>query len=68
MLALLPSPKRVLIGQQEYLGVLVPSAPVPVGGALVYVPASWVKPAEGGVEHLMAVYVSMGVTAPRSSE
>ena len=68
VLALLPSPKPVRIGEQEYLGVLVPSAPVPVGGALVYVPAQWVRPADGGVEHLMAVYVSMGVTAPRNSD
>jgi uncharacterized membrane protein len=67
VLALLASPKPVLIGTHEYLGILVPSAPVPVGGALVYVPATWVKPSEGGVEHLMSVYVSMGVTAPRSS-
>ena len=34
------------------------------GGALIYVPADWIKPAEGGVERLMNVYVSMGVTPP----
>jgi hypothetical protein len=28
--------------------------------------AEWVKPAEGGVERLMNVYVSMGVTPPLS--
>lgn len=64
VLGLMPSPKPVVIGGTEYVGVLVPSAPVPVGGALVYVPRSWVKPAEGGVEELMSVYVSMGVTPP----
>ena len=42
------------------------TAPVPFGGALVYVPAEWVKSAEGGVERLMNVYVSMGVTRPVS--
>jgi len=67
VLALLASPKPVMIGGQGYLGVLVPSAPVPVGGALVYVPEAWVKPAEGGVEHLMSVYVSMGVTPPKTT-
>lgn len=67
VLALLASSKPVLIGGNEYLGVLVPSAPVPVGGALVYVPAAWVRPAEGGVEQLMSVYVSMGVTPPRNT-
>ncbi len=44
----------------------MPSAPVPFGGALIYVPSEWVKPAEGGVERLMNVYVSMGVTPPVS--
>jgi uncharacterized membrane protein len=67
VLALLASPKPVAIGPHEYLGILVPSAPVPVGGALVYVPAAWVRPAEGGIEHLMSVYVSMGVTPPHNA-
>jgi uncharacterized membrane protein len=56
----------VTIGEHSYLGLLVPSAPVPFGGALIYVPSDWVKPAEGGVERLMNVYVSMGVTPPES--
>jgi uncharacterized membrane protein len=66
VLALLPSPKPVLIGSEQYVGILVPSAPVPVGGALIYVPESWIRPAEGGVDELMSVYVSMGVTPPTS--
>jgi uncharacterized membrane protein len=64
VLALLPSPKTVAIGAHEYVGILIPSAPVPVGGALIYVPQSWIRPAEGGVDELMSVYVSMGVTPP----
>jgi uncharacterized membrane protein len=40
----------------------VPSAPVPVGGALVYVPIKWVKPADIGIEGLMGIYVAMGVS------
>jgi uncharacterized membrane protein len=67
VLCLLPSAKPVLIGGQEYVGILVPSAPVPVGGALIYVPPGWIRPAEGGVEQLMSVYVSMGVTPPTGS-
>jgi uncharacterized membrane protein len=35
---------------------------VPVGGALVYVPVKWVKPADIGIEGLMSIYVAMGVT------
>jgi uncharacterized membrane protein len=66
VLGLMPSPEPVVIGEHSYLGLLVPSAPVPFGGALIYVPSQWVKPAEGGVERLMNVYVSMGVTPPVS--
>ena len=66
VLGLMPSPEPVVIGEQRYVAVLVPSAPVPFGGALIYVPVEWVKPADGGVERLMNVYVSMGVTPPIS--
>ena len=43
----------------------VASAPVPFGGALVYVPAAWIEPADGGIDELMSVYVSMGITPPQ---
>ncbi len=64
VLALMPSHEPVTIGTKDYVPVLVPSAPVPFGGALIYVPQDWIKPAEGGVERLLNVYVSMGVTPP----
>jgi uncharacterized membrane protein len=65
VLALLPTPEVITIGGEKYHTVLVPSAPVPVGGALVYVPTKWVQPAQMGVEELMTIYVSMGVSAPK---
>ena len=68
VLGLLPMPKPIMIGGERYYVVLVPSAPVPVGGALVYVPAAWVKPANIGVETLMSIYVSMGVASPQIVE
>src|SRR6516225_3410206 len=68
VLGLLPMPKPILIGGERYHVILVPSAPVPVGGALIYVPAAWVKPANIGVETLMSIYVSMGVTSPQIVE
>jgi uncharacterized membrane protein len=37
---------------------------VPVGGGLLYLPTSWVRPAEMGMEGLTSLYVSMGVTTP----
>ena len=66
VLALLPSKTPIVLGGEEYLSVLVPSAPVPFGGALIYVPAKWLEPAEGGIDELMSVYVSMGITPPKT--
>jgi uncharacterized membrane protein len=63
VLALLPSSETVMLNDEPYHVVLVPSAPVPVGGALVYVPVKWVKPADIGIEGLMSIYVAMGVSA-----
>ncbi|HML45026.1 MAG: DUF502 domain-containing protein [Hyphomicrobium zavarzinii] len=64
VLALLPSKTPLRLGTEDYIAVLVPSAPVPVGGALIYVPASWIEPADCGIDDLMSVYVSMGITPP----
>jgi len=64
VLALAPSPQPVEIEGRRYLAVLVPTAPVPFGGALIYVPSEWVRPAEIGVDKLTAIYVSMGITPP----
>lgn len=64
VLALLPVADTVRLGSEDYHVVLIPSAPVPVGGALVYVPVKWVKPADIGIDGLMSIYVAMGV-APR---
>lgn len=66
VLALQPTTEPIQLGGVDYLAVLIPSAPVPFGGALIYVPAEWIEPADGGVDELMSVYVSMGVTPPGS--
>jgi uncharacterized membrane protein len=63
VLALLSTPEPVLIGGRPYLGVIVPTAPVPVGGGLLFLPAEWVTPADVGMEALTSIYVSMGVTS-----
>ena len=64
VLALAPSAQPIEIDGEGYLAVLVPTAPVPFGGALIYVPAKWVRPADIGVDKLTAIYVSMGITPP----
>jgi uncharacterized membrane protein len=65
VLGLLSSPEAVMVGGRSFRAVLVPTAPVPIGGALIYVPEEWVTPAEIGMEALTSIYVSMGVTAGR---
>jgi uncharacterized membrane protein len=64
-LALLPTPDVFRIGEIDYNAVLIPSAPVPVGGSLLFVPVTSVRPAELSVDAFMSIYVSMGVTGPQ---
>lgn len=63
VLGLLSTPQPVSVNGEPYVGVIVPTAPVPVGGGLLFVPQAWVQPAEVGMEGLTSIYVSMGVTA-----
>jgi uncharacterized membrane protein len=63
VLGLLSSPDPIRLGGKLYRTVLVPTAPVPLGGALVYVPDEWIRPAQVGMEALTSIYVSMGVTS-----
>ena len=62
-LALMPSPERIRIDGYDYHTVIIPTAPVPFGGALLYVPAEWVIPAGCSVRGLISVYMSMGVSS-----
>lgn len=64
VLALLPNPQPLEIHGRAYHAILVPTAPIPVGGGLLYVPVEWVKPAEMGMERFTSIYVSMGITPP----
>jgi uncharacterized membrane protein len=62
-LALLVSPERYRINSRDYQIIIVPTAPVPIGGGLLLVPAEVVQPTDLSVEGLMSIYVSMGITA-----
>ena len=56
--ALAGSPNRMMPS------AAVPTAPIPVGGGLLYVPVEWVKPAQIGMDTFTSIYVSMGITPP----
>jgi len=65
ILALLVSPEQFSINGRNYHIVIVPTAPVPVGGGLFFIPVEMVQPTDVSVEGLMSIYVSMGVSAPQ---
>ena len=57
------APEVLMVEGRPCVAVLVPTAPVPVGGGLLFVPEHWVSPAALSVEAVTSLYVSMGVTA-----
>ncbi|MCX8098762.1 MAG: DUF502 domain-containing protein [Casimicrobiaceae bacterium] len=63
VLALLSTREPLLVAGVPHHAVIVPTAPVPVGGGLLYVPVDWIEPAEVGLDQLTSIYVSMGVTS-----
>jgi uncharacterized membrane protein len=64
LLAFLVSPERVRVQDRDYQMVIIPTAPVPFGGALLFVPADSIVPAEMSVDAMMSIYLSMGISAP----
>lgn len=62
LLGLLASPKTYPLGDRSYQIVMIPTAPVPFGGALLFVPVDDVQPAPMTIDALMQVYISMGVS------
>lgn len=64
LLAFLVSPERVQVQGREYQMVIIPTAPVPFGGALLFVPADNIVPADMSVDAMMSIYLSMGISAP----
>ncbi|WAG78804.1 DUF502 domain-containing protein [Metapseudomonas furukawaii] len=67
VLALQPNPDTVEIDGRPYCAILVPTAPIPVGGGLIYVPVEWLRAADMGVEGLTSIYLSMGLTPPQQA-
>ena len=65
VLALQTAAEVLEVDGRRCVAVLVPTAPVPIGGGLLFVPEAWVTHAALSVEAVMSLYVSMGVTAPQ---
>jgi uncharacterized membrane protein len=65
VLGLLSSPEAILIEGKACYAVIVPTAPVPIGGGLLFMPVEWIVPSDLGMEAVTSIYVSMGVTAPQ---
>ncbi len=62
VLALLPNNKIYQIDGHEYQVVIVPTAPVPFGGGMFFIPRENILPAQDmTIDALMTFYVSMGV-------
>lgn len=64
VLALLTSKDTLDLDGRKYYSIMIPTSPVPIGGAILYVPVEWVKKVDMGIDGLVNVYVSMGVTGP----
>jgi len=63
VLALMPSSEKIHMDGKDYYGILIPTAPVPFGGAILYVPVEWVEPVDMAFDGLLNVYMSMGATS-----
>jgi uncharacterized membrane protein len=63
VLAFLASPTVFVLEGRKYHVVIIPTAPIPFGGAMMFVPIENVVSADMPVEGLMSVYLSMGVSA-----
>jgi uncharacterized membrane protein len=51
-----------MINNVEHHAVLIPTAPIPVGGSLMLVPVKSIQPADMTVEHFISIYLSMGAS------
>ena len=64
VLALLTSKEVIPMNGIDYYSIMIPTSPVPIGGAILYVPVDWVQKVDFGIDGLVNLYVSMGVTGP----
>lgn len=60
-LALLSSDKIYHFGGRDCYIVYIPTSPIPMSGGIVFVPVDLVQQVDMEVEHLMQIYLSLGV-------
>jgi uncharacterized membrane protein len=61
-LALLPSAEAFPIAGRHHVIVLIPTAPIPIGGAMLFVPADSVFATDMTIDAFAGSYMSMGVS------
>ena len=59
-----PTSRTLRLQDRDYNVVMLPTAPVPFGGALLCVPTEHVKPAGCSFDGVVNVFMSMGASAP----
>jgi uncharacterized membrane protein len=62
--AFMPTSQTVVVQGTEYHVVMIPTAPVPFGGAILCVPKERVTPLDCGIDGLFNIYMSMGTAMP----
>lgn len=62
-LALMPTPEIFEVRGVPHHIVMIPTAPVPMGGGLMLVPVDSIQPAEMAIDDFMQLYLSMGATS-----
>ena len=62
--AFMPTSETIVLDETEYQVVMIPTAPVPFGGAILCVRKEWVTKLDCGVEGLLNMYLSMGTAIP----
>jgi len=63
VLAFLAAPQKFHLHGRDYHVVIIPTAPIPFGGGMFFVPVENVSKADMSVDGMMSVYLSMGVAA-----
>ena len=61
VLTLMPTADRFVIDGKTYCSVIIPTAPFPVGGAVLMVPEEDIVPSDMKLEQFLSYYGTMGV-------